>query len=461
MFTLEDVLAGTAGRVAAGTRHAAFRAVAIDSRAVNSGDLFIAFKGQKHDGHRFVTQALAHGAAGALVEALPPDEPWASPDWDGAPVILTEGSGAALQDLATYWRRQHEVQVVGVTGSVGKTTTKEMIANVLAQRLPVLRSPANLNTEIGLPMTLMSLDRTYRAAVLEMAMLDLGEIARLAAIAQPNVGVVTVVQPTHLQRLKTIERIAEAKSELPRALPADGLVVLNWDDERVRAMHEITPAQPVYYGLSPQADVWADRIESHGLRGIEFTVHHGAEQLRARMDVLGTHSVHSALATIAVAMHFGFSFDDAVAGLKQVQGGLRLLVAEGVRGSTILDDTYNANPASTHAALNLLAEMTGRRVAVLGDMLELGSYELEGHQIVGRRAAAVCDWLITVGPRARTIAEEAIASGMRPSAVEHFDLNEEVIARLETALRPGDFVLFKGSHSMRLDNIVSAIRVAA
>jgi len=461
MFTLQDVLTGTGGRLASGNPNTVFRAAAIDSRSVARGDLFIAFRGQKHDGHQFVTHALARGAAGALVEALPAQEPWASPDWDGPPIVLTDSSGQALQDLARYWRSQHQVRVVGVTGSVGKTTTKEMIANVLAQHLPVLRSPANLNTEIGLPLTLMNLDRTHRAAVLEMGMYDVGDIARLASIARPSIGVVTVVQPTHLQRLETIERIAQGKSELPRALPSDGTAILNWDDERVRAMQGLTAAASVFYGLAPEADVRASDIESHGLRGIEFTAHFRGAQLRVKMDVLGAHSVHSALATIAVALQFGLSFEDAVAALKRVPGGLRLVVADGIRGSTILDDTYNANPASMLAALNLLAEMEGRRVGVLGDMLELGSYEWEGHRLVGRRAAAVCDWLITLGPRARTIAQEAVGAGMSPNAVESYDRIEQIVARLETGLRPGDFVLFKGSRGMQLDHVASAIRVAA
>jgi len=461
MFTLSDVLAGTGGRLVAGTETAAFRSVAIDSRTAGRGELFAAFRGQKHDATRFVMQAFGHGAAGALIEHLPDDELWASPEWDGPPVVLVGSTGQALQDLARYWRGKHDVKVVGVTGSVGKTSTKELIAGLLARHMSVLRTQANLNTEIGLPLTLMQLDSSHRVAVLEMGMHDLGEIRQLAHIAQPNIGVVTNVQPSHLQRLKSMERIAEAKSELVQSLPADGLAVLNFDDERVRAMAELTPAKTSYYGLSSEADVWADDIQSRGLRGIQFTTHHRGRQLRTHMNLLGAHSVHAGLAAAIVAMRLGISFDAAIGGLREVEQGLRLVVAQGIRGSTVLDDTYNANPASMLAAINLLAEMEGRRVAVLGDMLELGSYEEEGHRLVGRRAGAVVDWLLTVGPRARQIAEEARQMHRRTREVESFDDQTQLVERLQSGLRPGDFVLVKASHGVGLDKVVSAIREAA
>lgn len=460
MFTLADLLAGSGGHLAAGRDEGSFRGVAIDSRTASVGDLFVAFRGQKHDGHAFVTQAFARGAAGALVESLPAGEPWASVHWEGPPVVLVPSSGQALQDLASYWRRRHDLAVVGVTGSIGKTTTKELIASLLEQRFPTLRTPANLNTDIGVPLTLLKLDSGHRAAVLEMAMYDMGEIRRLAQIAAPTIGVVTQVSHSHLERLGSLERIAEAKSELVQELPSTGLAVLNADDERVRRMASLSAARVLFYGVSPEATVRGGAIESHGLRGIEFTVHFQEEQLRAKLGLLGTHSVHAALAAVAVALHLGMSLEEAVGGLKRAEQGLRLAVAEGINGSTLLDDTYNANPTSMLAALNLLGEMEGRRVAVLGDMLELGSFEFEGHCLVGRRAASVVDWLITVGRLGRWIAQEARTMGMSPEAVESFDGNDEAIRRLQMGLRPGDFVLLKGSRGMRLDEVVAAVRTA-
>jgi UDP-N-acetylmuramoyl-tripeptide--D-alanyl-D-alanine ligase len=461
MFELSDVLAGTRGRLVAGRQHAAFDGLAIDSRLVAPGNLFAAFRGERQDGHAFVGDALRRGAAGALVDSLPDGEPWTSTDWDGPPIVLSANTGRAVQDLAHSWRKKHEVTVIGVTGSVGKTSTKELIADVLAQRFTVLRTPANLNTDIGVPLALMQLEDQHRVAVLEMAMTDIGDIRRLARVAEPNIGVVTNVQPSHLERLRTIERIAEAKSELIQELPDDGVAVLNTDDERVRAMSGQTSARVVTYGLSRDAEVSARDVESHGLSGLDFTAIHAGQQLSVHAALPGAHFVHAALAAIAVAIELGFSFEQAVAALGQVERGGRVVVADGLHGSTILDDCYNANPASMLAALDLLQEMEGRRIAVLADMLELGSFELEGHRMVGQRAADVVDWLITVGRRARIIAEEARSAGLAERSVDSFDSNSAAVERLRQGLQRGDFVLVKGSHGMQLDEVVHAIRAVA
>lgn len=461
MFGLGDVLDGTRGRLVAGREVANFTGVAIDSRSAQPGDLFAAFRGEKVDGHRFVLDALGRGATGALVERLPDDMPWSSDKWTGAPIVLATNTGEALLDLAHHWRSARDVTVVGVTGSVGKTSTKDLIADMLAQRFTVLRTPANLNTDIGVPLALMQLDAQHRVAVLEMAMTDVGDIRRLARLSEPRIGVVTNVQPSHLERLGTIERIAEAKSELVQELPADGVAVLNVDDHRVRAMAEQSQAHVITYGLSDTADVAGRDVQSRGLLGIDFTVHYEGQDLAAHAALPGAHFVHAALAAIAVALRMGFSLDEAVAALGRVERGGRVVVAEGIRGSTILDDCYNANPASMVAALDLLSEMDGRRVAVLADMLELGSFEVEGHRIVGDRAAATVDWLITVGQRAQIIASEARRAGLGETSVETFDSNAAAVERLQRGLQRGDFVLVKGSHGMRLDEVVNAIRTAA
>jgi UDP-N-acetylmuramoyl-tripeptide--D-alanyl-D-alanine ligase len=365
-----------------------------------------------------------------------------------------------LQDLAGYWRRQHDVRVVGVTGSVGKTTTKELIADLLAQDSTVLRTPANLNTEIGVPLSLMQLSSGQRFAVVEMAMYDVGDIRRLTRIAAPEVGVVTNVQPSHLQRLGSIERIAQAKAEIVQELPPAGLALLNADDEHVRRMASLTAARVLLYGLTPDADIWADDIKSRGLKGTEFTVHYRrrtSESFPAQTRLIGAHLVPSALAAVAVAVHFGMSLERAVAGLSNVGPGLRLVVGEGMRGSTVLDDSYNASPASMMAALDVLAEIDGRHIAVLGDMLELGSFELEGHHLVGHRAASAVQRLLTVGVRAQAIAQGARDAGLRLEAVDSFECNDQIIRQLHEELQPGDVVLVKGSRAMRLDEVARAI----
>jgi UDP-N-acetylmuramoyl-tripeptide--D-alanyl-D-alanine ligase len=458
LFTLAHVLAGTNGRLVGGSPAAAFSSVCIDSRTVTPGALFVACRGAQQDGHTFVGEALERGAAGALVSRLPNGEPWCVPALAGGAVVLVPDTLTALQDLARWWRRQHAVPVIGVTGSVGKTTTKEVIAQVLSQDRAVLGSRGNLNTEYGLPMCLMELGAEHATVVLEMGMHALGDIRCLADVAEPNIGVVTNVQPVHLERLGTIERIADAKAELVEALPATGLAVLNADDARVAAMAARTPAHAFTYGFASTADIWADDVNASGLSGVAFTAHCDGERVRAKTNLLGAHSVYAALAAVAVATHLGVAFAEAVSRLERVEQGVRQVVVPGISGSTIVDDSYNASPSSVLAALDLLERTPGRRVAVLGDMLELGSYETEGHRLVGRRAAEVADWLLTVGPRAREIAATARAQGMSPETIETFDRDEDAAGRLTAGLQPGDVVLVKGSRSMHLDRVVDAIR---
>lgn len=461
MFRAQDVAEATAAAHVTGAPDVGFHRVCLDSRQVQPGDLFVALRGQRADGHDFVGEALRRGAAGALVERLPEGAAWGSAGSTGQPVLLVPDTTRALGELAHSWRQKHAVRVVGVTGSVGKTTTKETIAHLLSHRFSVLRSAANQNTELGLPLSLMELGPGHEVAVLEMGMLALGEIEQLAAMAEPEVGVVTNVAPIHLERLGTIDRIARAKGELVQALPPDGLAVLNGDDERVRVMGKDSPAPTCLFGTSRESDVWASEIHSLGLRGTEALMHWGIEEARVRLRLLGDYSIYAALAGLAVALHFGMEFPEAVDLLAAVPPGPRLAVLPGVGGSTLLDDTYNASPPSTLAALEFLDRLGGRKIAILGDMLELGSFEEEGHRQVGQKAAQVADGLFTVGDRARLIAAEALAQGMNEQAVQSFATAAEVIRRLRPELRSGDHVLVKGSRAMHLEEIVDALRLAA
>jgi UDP-N-acetylmuramoyl-tripeptide--D-alanyl-D-alanine ligase len=287
---------------------------------------------------------------------------------------------------------------------------------------------------------------------------ELGEIAHLARIARPQVGVVTNVGPTHLERMGTIERIALNKVELVESLPEDGVAVLNADDPLVRPMAAKACGRVFFYGLTPEADLWADEIESQGLEGLRFRFHYGEEVVYSRVPLLGRHSVHTALRAAAVGLIEGLSWQEIMAGLRGATQ-LRLVVVPGLYGSTLLDDTYNSSPASAIAALNLLDELEGRKIAVLGDMLELGSYEEEGHRKVGRRAMDVAQLLLTVGPRGRIIAQEALDLGMDPQAIHSVEDNKAAIAYLRRAITPGDMVLIKGSRGMAMEHIVSALSV--
>lgn len=476
-MTLADVLEGLGtppvGRGAEELEQEITTAV-IDSREARPGALFFAFQGEQMDGHDFVDDAFSRGAVAAVVEhdvavdasVLDLSEPQAvSTALRGQtlPLVLKVGGTLqALQHLATFWRKsQTGLRVIGITGSVGKTTTKELAAAVLARRYVTIKSEASYNNEIGLPLTLLHVTSEHERAVLEMGMYDVGEIADLARMGQPHVGVVTIVRPVHLERAGSFERIVEAKTELVEALPPgpEGVAILNYDDENVRNMARSTEADIFTYGLSPEADLWADQIQGLGLEGIHFRLHHRDETLHVKVPLLGRHSVHTALRATAVGLTEGLTWQEIVEGLHRVEPSdqLRLVAVRGPGGATILDDTYNASPASTIAALNLLDELEGRKIAVLGDMLELGDYAYEGHQKVGMRALEVADVLVTLGSLGRVIGETALRWGMSSQTVHMLEDNDEVIRLLKKMVRADDVVLVKGSRALEMERIVDSL----
>ena len=444
--------------------------VVIDSREADPGSLFIALAGERTDGHEYVGSAFDRGAIAALVERTPLDNvavinlrdngSSAIELWDGTlPVfILVDNSLAALQEAASFWRAKFNVQVIGITGSVGKSSTKELATTVLSQRYRTFKSPGNRNSIIGLPPALFDLRPEHERAILEMGMYTTGEIERLCKITQPRVGVVTMIGPVHLERARTMETIIAAKRELVEALPENGTAILNRDDDRVMAMGSYTQARIFTYGLDNRADLWADNIHSMGLSGIRFTLHHGHETLSLSVPILGRHSVHTALRAAAIGLVENLSWEEIAAGLSETTlAEFRLVAAPGPRKSIIIDDTYNSSPDSALAALNLLSDLAGRHIAVLGDMLELGSAEEESHRLVGRRAADVAQILVAIGHRSRIIAEEAKEVGMSDSNVYWVEEAADAIPLLETMIGEGDAILIKGSLGMRLDQIVSAI----
>ena len=467
MLTLTEVIEAITGKKSALGSGQPVTDVVIDSRLAIPSCLFVAMQGEKRHGHEFVSAAFSAGAAAAVVEDdLTVDcqhvdlrrgfEP--PPATLELPLCLrVDSSLQALHQVATYWRNQHHPRVIGVTGSVGKTTTKELIAAVLARRYRTLRSRGSYNNEIGLPLTLLQLTSAHERVVLEMGMYDVGEIADLARIARPHVGVVTNIGPVHLERAGSMERIAQAKAELVEALPGDGTAILNYDEPLVRDMAQRTQARVFYYGLSPRADLWATNIRGMGLEGIRFRLHYKGETLHLRVPLLGRHSVHTALRAAAVGLVEGESWQEIVEGLQGGAPQLRLVAVDALNGSTLLDDTYNASPQSTLAALNLLDELKGRKIAVLGDMLELGNYERDGHRKVGLRVIDSADVLITVGELARIIAEEALRWGMSSSAVHVLASNDQAIELLKRIVSPGDFILVKGSRAMQMEEIVMAL----
>ena len=469
MLTFADVFEALTGARVAGASLIISEA-SIDSRQAIPASLFFALPGERVDGHAFIEDAFKQGAQAAVIQQdvdlpypvfdLRPGRLLEKIDLPEIPFLLrVEDSLKALQTIAGFWRKKVNVRVVGITGSVGKSTTKELVAEVLSQRYHTLKNQGSLNNEIGLPLTLLRLGPGHQRAVLEMGFYVAGEISFLCDLAQPSVGVVTNIGPSHAERAGSMEDIARGKTELVQALPVapDGTAVLNFDDPYVRKMADHTRAQVFYYGLDPIADLWADEIESLGLEGIRCRLHYGSENVTLRVPLIGQHSVHTVLRAAAVALVEGLTWGEIVQGLQHGHAQLRLMAVHTPNGALLLDDTYNASPESTLAALNLLDELDGRRVGVLGEMLELGQYEQSGHEKVGARAAEVCSELLTVGERAKMIASSALAAGMRPAAVRWVATVPEAIDYLRTHLKKDDVALVKGSHGLQMGRIISAL----
>ena len=455
---IDELLAAVGGRLDGPTSITSIGGASVDSRRVTPGSVYVALRGERVDGHRFVVDAVRAGAVAALVER-PVDLP---PDLDAA-IVRVDDPLIALQELAAWWRSRHAVRVVGITGSTGKTIAKEITAGVLSRQLTTLRNEGNLNSETGLPMTLLRLGPEHEAAVLEMSMYTIGEVARLAEIARPEVGVVLAVHPTHIERAGSIEAIAQAKAELPAALPADGLAVLNADDFRVAAMSAITRAEVRTFGLGADADVRADEVIARGLDGTEFMLHAPWGSRRIASAMPGRHLVPHALAAAAVAERFDVPLDDVAAALAAgSHAPHRMAQVEAASGARLVDDTYNASPVSMAGALDFLAETPlpagRRRLAVLGDMLELGPDEERLHRQVGTHAAGATDGIVAVGDRGRWIADAARAAGA--SRVVTAADADEAATVLERELAPGvgDLVLIKASRGIGLDRTVELLR---
>jgi UDP-N-acetylmuramoyl-tripeptide--D-alanyl-D-alanine ligase len=451
-FTADELARISGGRLIARSDRPT-RGAAVDSRLVEPGQLFVALPGERTDGHRFLAAAAAAGASALVVTQSPPDVAALG----DVSVLRVRDALAALHSIAAAWRTRFDPLVVGVTGSIAKTSTKEAIAAVLRRRFRTLRSEGNQNNEIGLPLTVLRLLPEHEAAVLEMGMYVGGEIADLAAIARPRIGVVTAVQPVHLSRIGSIEAIEKAKGELVEALPADGTAVLNADDPRVRRMSARTAARVSTYGFADDADVRAEGVESAGAEGMRFTLVLAGRRSRIAIPTLGRLAVHNALAGAAVGLAAGMSLDDIEAGLGDGWAALHRAQLVRAGGVTIVDDSYNASPASVSAALELLAGLSGRRIAVLGEMLELGAGHVEGHRSVGAAAVGVVELLVVVGRGAAPIAQAARDAGLAGDRVIEVADRDGALDALRPRLRDGDVVLVKASRGVELDLLVDAL----
>ncbi len=474
MLTLADVVEGVSGQRIEALVSLRVNDMCIDSRQATRGDVFVALQGERADGHDYVAQAFQRGAIAALVskdKAIDLKGVQATtidafiPSSTQPLLISVADPLAALQKLSAFWRRKIDhpgLRVIGITGSVGKTTTKELIAQVLASRFRTLKSEGNQNNEIGVPLTLLRLRPEHERAVIEMGMYAIGEIAAYCEWAQPHTGVVTNIAPVHLERLGTVGNIVKAKSELPAALPSaeqGGVAILNDDDPRVRDMAAVTKARVITYGLSSRANVWAEDVQSAGLDGISFTLHAGSQMRLVKLPLIGQHSAQTALRAAATALAEGMLLDEIVEALAAPVAQLRLVVAKGPHGSLVLDDTYNASAESTIAALNLLNEIEGegQHIAVLGDMFELGGMEKQAHDEVGCRAALVAQTIIGVGERSRWTCQAAVECGAPRDRVFHVMTNAEALEVLNEIVKEKSVILVKGSRGMKMEEIVAGL----
>ncbi|HEY7499950.1 MAG TPA: UDP-N-acetylmuramoyl-tripeptide--D-alanyl-D-alanine ligase [Vicinamibacterales bacterium] len=461
-ITAADVAAAAGGRVVRGDPSAIVGRIAIDSRTVQAGDFFVAIKGERFDGHAFVADAMARGAAGALVhEAV--ETPDRSAGGTTPIVIQASDTTRALQDVARDVRKRAGARVVAITGSAGKTTTKEVAAEFLGVRYRVFRNKGNLNNHIGLPLSLLELRSRPEIAVVELGMNHPGEIRTLVAIAEPDVRVWTNVGDAHLGFFESSDAIAQAKAEILEHARSSDLLVANANDPRVIGRAEWFVGRVSTFGIDTDADVAASSVEERGLDGMSAHLKTPAGEAELRTPLLGRGNLSNVLAATAVAIHFDVPVSQIVeraARLRPAAHRGELLRLPG--GVTLIDDSYNSSPAALKQALATVAKVHGcaRRVAVLGEMLELGAHAERLHEEAGRAAAdAGLDLLITVGAGpARSLGGAAIAAGMPSAHVAHVPARDEAADLALQRVRPGDLVLVKGSRGIGTDLVVDRLK---
>lgn len=469
MFTSDELQAAAGARALGGAPPESFPGAAVDSRQVRPGELFVALRGERTDGHRFIAAAVAAGAAAILCAA--PD-PMATAR--GVPQVVVPDPLATLHRLAhEHLMAQPATRVIGIAGSNGKTSAKEATAALLQRLAPTLKTEGNLNTETGLPLTLLRLEPEHQLAVLEMGAQWVGEVAMLCRIAPPDVAVVTTVGPEHLEYFGSLERVIQGEGEVVEALAPDGVAILNADDEHVRGMAARTLARALFYGRDDSAQVRALDVDGDPLWGLRFTLAYEGARAPVQLHLPGEHAVTTALAAAAVALTYGMDLPAIAAGLAELRPAKRRgETKRGVNGSTLVDDSYNSNRQSALAAIALLR---GARVAggatrwlVFGDMLELGVHAPEEHAAVGAAAAGAVDELVLVGTEVRATAEAALRAGMPAQRIHLFtarldqpvalaEARREAAALVRGRVKAGDLLLVKGSLGVGMDTVVAEL----
>jgi len=460
IFSVEEVLRATGGKLLQGNEQTLFQGVSTDSRKIAQGELFIALRGPHFDGHHYATEALEKKAEGVVIE----EDKVADVRWNGyrsKAVIAVKDTLHALGDLARDGRRRYPIPVVALTGSNGKTTTKEMISVCLETTFPILNTRGNLNNLVGLPMTLLNLTERERVVVLEMGMNVPGEIRRLTEISEPDVGLITNIEKAHLSGLGDVERVKEEKGELFRSMRQDGTILVNQDDRLVVDLAGRFQGQKITFGVENPADVMAREIHLNGARGVSFTLILEEEIMEINLPILGRHFVPNALAAIATASLFGVELEETRKALESFRPTpMRMEVIHLKGEKTLINDAYNANPRSVEMALETLAEMKreGQTVAVLGDMLELGDLTDEAHRQMGRWVKDLSiDFLLAMGGEAPVVVESAIRHGLSPERAWVVESHSEAISILKEVTKKGDWILVKGSRKMAMEKIVEGL----
>ena len=462
LWTTADILEATGGEFICGDLNYGFSGISIDSRSILADELYVAIKGEIHDGHSFAEDVIRQGISGLVIHKeklkdLPIHE------WEKNTTIClaVNNTTKALGDLASFHRKRANVPVVAITGSNGKTTTREMTAAVVGQRFPTLASRENFNNEIGLPLTLLKLDHGHKCAVVELGMNAPGEIARLAEICMPDIGVITNIGPAHLEGVGSIEGVMHAKGELLDKIKAGGTAVLNADDHRVLHLAEKASANVIFFGLSDEATSRAEAILETD-RGISFTLVLPEETITIGLKIPGIFMVSNALAAAAVGYKLGLSAKDIKTGLEDFKpAGGRMNILHTDRGINLIDDTYNANPGSMEAALKTLSTLkkNNRGIFIAGDMFELGKHAKSMHETVGAMAASSnISKLYATGEFAISVADGAILGGMKSKNI-FIGNKKEILNALPGYLKTGDWVLVKGSRAMGMEEIVEKLKI--
>lgn len=425
-------------------------AVTTDSRAVENGCLFVPIVGERVDAHKFIPDVMEKGALVTLSEKFLENVDF--------PYIQVESTLQAVKNLAEFYLKQLDIPVVGITGSVGKTSTKEVIASVLKEKYNTLKTQGNFNNELGLPLTVFRLREEHEIAVLEMGISDFGEMSRLAKIARPNTSVITNIGTCHLENLGDRDGVLRAKTEVFAYLKENGNIVLNGDDDKLASVREYQGIKPIFFGMDPKYPVYADEIVSRGLKGMKCRIHLGEESFEVLVPMPGKHMVSNALAAAAVGRIYGLTNEQIKQGIEKLEaisGRFKMIETEKF---LIVDDCYNANPMSMKASLDVLQDGCGRRVAILGDMGELGENEIALHESVGEHAGHCdIDVCICVGALCKFMAEKARSVNGKLKVISEAD-RESLLKNLKNYVQPGDTILVKASHFMKFHEVVEALQ---